>query len=178
MALFGYKEPILSSQEEIELSHAIQNGSVKALDKLVNANLRLVIYVVKELPFWNQTNSGMTFEDLIQIGNMYLIKAAREWKPRGSIRFATFARKVIHTWVKREYEWHSKTIYIPTNLQEQIRKVMYFEATTPHISTVALAKKTGYSVKKITELKSIMAREPVSLDMIQADKLIGDDHGN
>jgi len=178
MALFNNKEPILSHQEEIELHYAIQNGSVAALDKLVNANLRLVIYVVKELPFWNQTNSGMTYEDLIQIGNLYLIKAAKEWKPKSSIRFATFARKVILAWVKREYEWQSKTIYVPTNLQEQIRKLMYIESTLERPTLLALSKQTGYSVKKIRELKTIMAREPVSLDIIQADKLIGDDHGN
>jgi RNA polymerase primary sigma factor len=173
-----YDLPILSHQEELALYERIKTGDEKAVDTLVQANLRLVIYVVKNLPFWNRNESGLTYEDLIQIGNMYLLKAAREWKPMGKIRFASFARRVIESWVKREHEKFNKTIHVPSNKQEKIRLIQYIESTMENPSVKEVAKKAKMSEAKVRELKEIMNREPVSLDGLQTDNNVGEHYEN
>jgi RNA polymerase primary sigma factor len=173
-----YDLPILSHQDEIDLHKRIKEGDQKAIDTLVRANLRLVVYVVKDLPFWGKNESGLTYEDLIQIGNMYLLKAVKEWEPRGKIRFATFAQFVIQSWVRREHEKFNKTIHVPLKLQEKMRKIQYIESMLENPTIKEIAKKAGLSESKVRELKEIIAREPISLDTLQTDNNVGEHYEN
>ena len=85
----------LTAQEEIDLAKRIQdNGDEEAFNALVTANMGLVVFVVQKIPSWN-LDSCLSRDDMIQEGNLALMRAARTWKPQN--RFATYARKLIYS---------------------------------------------------------------------------------
>ena len=173
-SIYENAEPILSPQEEIDLARRAQKGCQQALDKMVRSNLRLVVYVVKSLPFWQKNERGLTYEDLIQFGNIYLIKAIREWQPMNNIRFATFARQVITMWVRREFEKYNATIYIPLKKQESLRKLAHIQNTNPSVPLSELATLMNISNKELQKLLDLQAQVVVSFNSIQFDNKISE----
>ena len=93
-SLYGVSgiEP-LPVEEEHNLAKQIQAGDHRALDKLVRHNLRFVVFLLKNTTAWQ--HGTMPIEDLINIGNEQLVKAAKKWKPTNNARFATYARSFI-----------------------------------------------------------------------------------
>ena len=177
-SIYDQAEPVLSPQEEIDLARRAQKGCQQALDQMVRANLRLVVYVVKSLPFWQKNERGLTFEDLIQFGNIYLIKAIREWKPISNIRFATFARQVITMWVRREFEKYNATIYIPLKKQESLRKLAHIQNTNPSVPLSELAKLMKLSIKELQKLLDLQSQIVVSYDSLEFDNKISEIDNN
>ena len=173
-SIYDHAEPILAPQEEIDLARRAQKGCDKALDKMVRANLRLVVYVVKSLPFWQKYESGLTHEDLIQCGNIYLIKAIKEWKPINNIRFATFARQVITMWVRREFEKYNATIYIPLKKQESLRKLAHIQNTNPNVSLSELSKLMKINSKELKKLLDLQSQNVISYDSLDFDNKISE----
>lgn len=112
------KIPLLSSEEEIDLALKAVNGDNEAKDKLVNANLRLVVSIAKRY-----LGRGMPFLDLIQEGNMGLIKAVDKFDYKKGFKFSTYATWWIRQAITRSIADQARTIRIPVHMVETINKV-------------------------------------------------------
>ena len=175
--LFGI-EP-LTVEEEHELASRIQAGDEKALDKLVKHNLRFVVYLLKQTSAWNHGNTPV--DDLINIGNEQLVKAARRWTPTNNSRFATFARSFILKGTRRELDNTTHMIRLPVNISEQIKKMNYLERTLGQVlgrkpKAHEVATMMGVGEDKVIQLQAYLTREPVSLDAINENSLEEDNH--
>jgi len=168
------KQESLTAEQEKELYRRMtEHHDEEAFEEFVAANMGLVVYVVKKLPHWNLCGS-MEREDLIQEGNIALIHAVRTWEP--THRFATYARNVIYGKVFRAIENQFHTIAIPVVVQERIRKLQKRRSELsqqlgrePTIKE--LVEATKWSEEDISELLSILQRQPISLDALNNDRL-------
>jgi RNA polymerase sigma factor (sigma-70 family) len=157
----------LTAQEEIDLSRRIQdNGDEEAFNQLVTANMGLVVFVVQKIPSWN-LDSCLSRDDMVQEGNLALMRAARTWKPQN--RFATYARKLIYSQVMRAIENTGQMIREPVPVQEKLRKLKRAESKLAQAlgdepTLQELAAFTQMPVDQIRELMLISQRQPISLD--------------
>lgn len=174
-SLYGI-EP-LSTQEEHQLAKQIALGDDKALEKLIKHNLRFVVYVVRKMTAWNHSKTPI--EDMISMGNEALLVSALRWKPKNNAKFATYAKPFIFKGVRRELDNTSNLIRLPVNIMESIKKMTYSERTLTQLlnrkpTNAELAKIMGVSEKKISELKNYMAREPISINNLNAERFTDD----
>ena len=169
----------LTHEEEIVLSQRIQQGDEYALEKLVTHNLRFVVSTIKQTPTWQ--HSTVPMEDLLGYGNEALIDAAKKWIPKNNARFVTYAKKFILRGVNRAVANTSNLIRLPVNWVEEIRRMKYAErlltqeiGRTP--SSRELADKMGVATKHINHIKTLLMKEPISLDVINNDHLRDNEH--
>ncbi len=157
------KVPLLTGEEEIELAKRMEEGDEWAKQKLCEANLRLVVSIAKRY-----VGRGMLFLDLIQEGNLGLIKAVDKFDWRKGYKFSTYATWWIRQAITRSIADQARTIRIPVHMVETINKLMRIqrqllqefgrEATPEEI-----AEEMEISVEKVREILKI-AQEPVSLE--------------
>ena len=163
------KIDMLSADEEHHLASLIAQGDKNARNQLVEANLRLVCSLAK-----HYQGCGLTYQDLIQEGNIGLIKAAEKFDVEKGFRFSTYATWWIKQAISRAIADQARTIRVPVHMAENINKVKKIErqllAELQHEPTNAeIAKAMKMSEDQIAEIKSYMT------DTTSLDIQVGDD---
>jgi len=173
--------PLLTRQQEVELAGKIEKGDAAARERMINANLRLVVTIARDY-----ANLGLPLLDLISEGNIGLTKAVERFDPNKGAKLSTYAMWWIKQSIKRALANQSKTIRVPVHLADKIAKVrrvsiQMSEELGREPTDEELSEEIGIDSDKVARLKSVGIR-PASLDAPIADndstefaEVIGDD---
>ena len=172
------KLPLLTQSQEQELGKRLAQGDMVAREKLIQGNLRLVVSIAKK---YNGKSSRMTFLDLIQEGNVGLMRAVDKWDYSMGFKFSTYATYWIKQAISKELMEQSRGIRIPPHIIEQLSRLnkVTNELTirlerAPTIAEIAAAMEE--TEEKVRELRAIV-KDPISIDQSindEDDATIGD----
>jgi RNA polymerase primary sigma factor len=163
------KFPLLTPEEEIVLAKRIKAGDMRAKHKLVNSNLRLVVSIAKKY-----TGRGMLFLDLVQEGNLGLIRAVEKFVYRKGYKFSTYATWWIRQAITRAIADQARTIRIPVHMVETINRLrktsrILLQKLGRRPTEKEIAKKARMSVSKVREIIKV-SQVPLSLEMPIGDE--------
>jgi RNA polymerase primary sigma factor len=172
---------LLTPQQEIELARKIKKGDAAARERMINANLRLVVTIARDY-----ANLGLPLLDLISEGNIGLTKAVERFDPTKGAKLSTYAMWWIKQSIKRALANQSKTIRVPVHLADKLAKMRRLSLQMSdelgrEPSDEELGEEIGIASEKVARLKSVGIR-PTSLDAPIAEndstefaEVIGDD---
>src|SRR6202007_334647 len=154
---------LLTPQQEIELAKKIKKGDAAARERMINANLRLVVTIARDY-----FNLGLPLLDLISEGNIGLTKAVERVDPAKGAKLSTYAMWWIKQSIKRALANQSKTIRLPVHLVDKVAKVrrvslQMSDDLGPEPADEELGEEIGIAAKKVARLRSVGIR-PASLD--------------
>ena len=155
--------PLLSADEEVDLAQRMQDGDEAAKKRLSEANLRLVVSIAKRF-----VGRGMLFLDLIQEGNLGLMKAVEKFDYQRGFKFSTYATWWIRQAITRAIADQARTIRIPVHMVETINKLtrvqrVLLQELGREPTPAEIAEKMGVSEERVCEIQKI-AQDPVSLE--------------
>lgn len=159
---------LLTHEDEVKLARKIARGDTRARDRMINSNLRLVVNIARRY-----LNRGLAFEDLIEEGNLGLIKAVERFKATKGCRFSTYATFWIKQTIERALANQSSTVRLPIHISTDLYKVS--RATKELIATLhrepelsEIAERTGLSGRYVKKLDTI-SKKSLSLESITHD---------
>lgn len=162
--------PLLTADEEKKIAAAALKGDKRAKDKLVSSNLRLVVMAAKRYI----AHTSLSFDDLIQEGNIGLMRAVESFDPDKGFKFSTYAMYWIKQSISRAILNHSRSIRIPVHMLELKTKYgkaqkALFEKLNREPTIGEIAKYMGLDVKKVMEIETLI-KDPVSLSTALNDE--------
>jgi RNA polymerase primary sigma factor len=153
------KYPLLTAEEEVDLARRVQQGDEEARRTLILSNLKLVITIAK-----SYTSHNVPFLDLIEEGNLGLIKAVSRFDPERGFRFSTYASWWIRQAIVRAISTHSRTIRIPIHVFQLMTKYVAIEEDAKSYTTEEKAEKLKISMKRFRMLEKLV-RNIKALDL-------------
>ena len=155
--------PLLTAEQEMKIARRVAEGDIEAQRQLVEANLRLVVSIAKRY-----NNQGIFLLDLVQEGNLGLIRAAQKFDPARGFRFSTYATWWIRQAISRAVAEHTRTIHIPVHVVELIYKIKrisrrLYQELGRDPAPEEIAQAARLTKERVVELQS-MAETPISLD--------------
>ena len=160
--------PLLTAEQELQLAERVAHGDLRSRQKLIEANLRLVVSIAKRY-----TNQGLPLLDMVQEGNFGLMRAAQKFDYRRGYRFSTYATWWIRQSISRAIAEHSRTIHIPVHVVEFIYKIKraarrIYQEQGIEATPEQIAAEVGLPKERVIELLNV-SEQPVSLDAPVAD---------
>ena len=155
--------PLLTAEQEMKIAQRVAEGNMEAQRQLVEANLRLVVSIAKRY-----NNQGIFLLDLVQEGNLGLIRAAQKFDPSRGFRFSTYATWWIRQAISRAVAEHTRTIHIPVHVVELIYKIKrisrhLYQELGRDPAPEEIAQAARLTKERVVELQG-MAETPISLD--------------
>ena len=151
----GYT-PLLTAEEEVELARKVQQGDLKARQKMIESNLRLVVSIAR-----HYVNSGMELLDLIEEGNLGLIRAVEKFNPELGFRFSTYATPWIRQMIERAIMNQSRTVRLPIHI---FRELQTYRKLTRDLAKDLDHPPTIKDLTKMVNKSESEIREVMSLD--------------
>ncbi|MCX5750199.1 MAG: RNA polymerase sigma factor RpoD [Candidatus Saganbacteria bacterium] len=163
------KFPLLTTEQEVTLAKGVKAGEIRSKHKLVNSNLRLVVSIAKKY-----TGRGMLFLDLVQEGNLGLIRAVEKFDHRKGFKFSTYATWWIRQAITRSIADQARTIRIPVHMVETINRLrktsrLLLQKLGRRPTEEEIAKKAKMSMAKVREIVKV-SQVPLSLETPVGDE--------